>query len=190
MLLETDAQLRELLTPSHPPHPTHVAAAVGVGSWAHAVTQYYRPPPPPTTAITSSAAARPLATVLAVEPRTAPALHTSLRRGEMTSVSTSESIMCGMNCGTPSTIAWPVLRAGVGASVLVGEWEAHEATEWFRTEGQGEWDVGPCGGATLAAVRRVAAAGGEGALKLDGESVVVLFCTEGRRGYEVPAEDT
>lgn len=97
----------------------------------------------------------------------------------MSQVITAPSIMCGMNCGTLSTTAWPTLQAGVDAAVVVSEEEAHWAVLELQELGV---KVGPCGAATLAGLKRVCAEEKE-TLGLNGDTVVVLHCTEGLRGY-------
>ena len=169
MLDECDGQV---LASTGGARATHAIVPVGCGSIAQAVTQHLK-----------SAGREQPVTVVAVEPQSAPCLNVSLAKGEMMSVPTSDSIMNGMNCGTLSTTAWPVLRAGVDASVVVTEMEAHRAAqELATTHGIG---AGPCGAAALAALRRVCEVGRE-QLGLDGMSVVVLFCTEGSREYDAP----
>ncbi|KAK5137946.1 hypothetical protein LTR08_005742 [Meristemomyces frigidus] len=160
-LLETDRQLR-LATSGL--LPTLVIGSVGVGSWMHAVTTHY------------SSRSK----VATVEPDTAACLKESLHTGRLTSIETGNSIMCGMNCGTPSTIAWPILRDGVWAAVAVTDREAHGCVEELEKEGV---NAGPCGAATLAALRRLCARN-----KIQGREggVVVLFSTEGGREYDVP----
>ncbi|EKG11270.1 Pyridoxal phosphate-dependent enzyme beta subunit [Macrophomina phaseolina MS6] len=101
LLRETTAQL----PPAHA-RPTHVLAPVGVGSFAQAVISYYRSPSSPSSP-----------SVTTVEPDTAACLHASLRAGNPVSVQTAHTIMAGLNCGTVSTSAWPLLRAGVSAAV-------------------------------------------------------------------------
>ncbi|KAH7046745.1 tryptophan synthase beta subunit-like PLP-dependent enzyme [Macrophomina phaseolina] len=162
LLRETTAQL----PPAHA-HPTHVLAPVGVGSFAQAVVSYYRSPSSPSSP-----------SVTTVEPDTAACLHASLRAGNPVSVQTAHTIMAGLNCGTVSTSAWPLLRAGVSAAVSVSDGEAHACCEELAALGV---DAGPCGGGTLGAARAY-----REALGLRAESVVVLLGTEGRRAYEVP----
>ncbi|KAK0110307.1 hypothetical protein ONS96_001925 [Cadophora gregata f. sp. sojae] len=48
--------------------------------------------------------------------------------------------------------AWPVLKEGVDASVVVDDAEVEAAMEKLEREGV---DVGPCGGAVLAALEEV-----------------------------------
>ena len=89
--------------------PDLVAVPVGVGSLAEAVVRHYRRP----------AAARP--SVLSVEPDTAACLLASLTAAQATTVVTAATVMAGLNCGTVSSSAWPVLRAGCDAAVAVSD---------------------------------------------------------------------
>ncbi|KAL2161732.1 hypothetical protein VTH06DRAFT_8294 [Thermothelomyces fergusii] len=164
---------------------THAVVPVGCGSIAQAVTQHFKGPASEPHDGTSRAAAAvaPSAAVLAVEPATAACLRASLETGEMASVPTGDSIMCGMNCGTLSTPAWPVLRTGVDASVVVSDADAHRAVAELEALGI---QAGPCGASTLAALKAACAAE-KTRLRLSEDSVVVLFCTEGRRDYAPPA---
>jgi diaminopropionate ammonia-lyase len=107
----------------------------------------------------------------------------SLENGKMMTVATKNSIMCGMNCGTVSTTAWPVLKLGVDVTVVVRDSESHSAVKTLEELGI---KAGPCGAATLAALKRICESGA-GSLGLSEKSVVVLYCTEGQREYEVPA---
>ena len=168
MLTEVDAQLASAC---HKPITTAIAS-VGVGSWAQAVAAHYGP---------ATGSSHPHVQIVTVEPEHAACLQESLRQDAMTTVETQATIMNGMNCGTVSSIAWPVLRERVDVAIAVGEWEAHECVREF--EGRG-LDVGPCGAATLAAARRLLEAG---LLGTGEDEVVVLFSTEGRRGHPVPS---
>lgn len=152
---------------------THAIVPVGVGSVAQAVTQHFK---------SSERTASPV-TVMTVEPNTASSLKTSLEAGAMTTVPTEDSIMCGMNCGTVSTTAWPMLKAGVDAAIVVTDPEAHQAVLDLGFLGI---RAGPCGAATLAALRRAVEERRQ-ELGFHGSSVVILFCTEGERDYETPA---
>lgn len=161
---------------------THAIVPVGCGSIAQAVAQHFKSPVREPHGGGSSAAAA-VATVLSVEPDTAACLRASLGTGEMVSVPTQDSIMCGMNCGTLSTPAWPVLRTGVNASVTVSDVEAHHAVIELETL---RIQAGPCGASTLAALK-LACKAEKTRLGLSENSVVVLFCTEGKREYRPPA---
>lgn len=172
MLDESDAQLLRA-TGGQP--ATHAIVPVGCGSIAQAVTHHYK-----SQAADAAAAA---AAVLAVEPASAACLRASLESGRMTSVTTEDSIMCGMNCGTLSTTAWPVLRAGIDGSVVVSDTEAHQAVQELKALGV---QAGPCGASTLAALKKACDVE-KTRLGLTEQSVVVLYCTEGPREYALPA---
>lgn len=205
MLLETDEQLTAAavaaISSSSSSSPTHVIVPVGAGSIAQAVTQHFKGRSRLNRirgSNSSGASEGKTPFVIAVEPSAAACLQTSMRAGESTSIETKDTIMCGMNCGTLSTPAWPILRDGVDACVTVSDAEAHAAVRQLAKQQQQHDDddggkmieAGPCGAAALAALVKLRAAPGDvrKALRLDGsdEVVVVLYCTEGKRVYDVP----
>ena len=118
------------------------------------------------------------AIVMTVEPDTAACLKTSLENGQMTSISTGSSTMCGMNCGTVSLTAWPFLRDGVDASITVTDDESAVAQNML---GNMKINMGPCSAASLAALLKLSEEE-KRKLLLNHESVIVLLGTEGRRG--------
>lgn len=162
MLQEIDAQLAPL-------KPDIVITPVGVGSLAQAVVSHYKQQGRKTAVVT-------------VEPQSAACLRASLVAGRLTTIETSTTIMAGMECGSVSTIAWPVLRDGVDVAVSVSDLQAHLAVEELEANGV---EAGPCGAASLAALRRLSSVGNAD-LVLDENAVVVLLCTEGRKEYTVP----
>ena len=164
MLTETD---RQIAAQTGGRSATLAFVSVGVGSWAHSVVAHYK-------------AKGSSNKIVTVEPEAAPSLKESLHCGQLTSIETGETIMNGMNCGTPSMIAWPVLRDGTFAAVAVGDVDSHECVQFLQSQGV---KAGPCGAATLAALRKLCA---ETELEDRKEIVVVLFSTEGMRAYEAP----
>ncbi|KAL7625234.1 hypothetical protein AAE478_004449 [Parahypoxylon ruwenzoriense] len=148
-----------------------VIAPVGVGSFAHSVVSHYKSKDGPVS-------------VLTVEPDTAACLWKSLRRGEVQAEKTTYSIMAGLDCGTVSSISWPILQSGVDASLTISDYEAHVAALFLKSLGV---SAGPCRSAPLAALRRLNASD-KAQLGLDHNSVVVLLCTEGARQYSVPLD--
>ncbi|KAI8954334.1 tryptophan synthase beta subunit-like PLP-dependent enzyme [Xylaria longipes] len=113
---------------------------------------------------------------------TAACFYKSLRKGEMAFEHTSPTIMAGLECGTVSSIAWPILRDGVDASLSVSDYEAHQASVYLRKHGVSS---APCGAATLAALRRLSESE-RTSLGLNSNSSVVLLSTEGARDYVEP----
>lgn len=148
-----------------------VICPIGVGSFAQSVVAHYKH---------QSKQCK----ILSVEPDTAPCVWKSIQKGELTSVPNTQTAMTGLNCGTPSTIAWPLLQSGLDASVTISDFEAHTATMKLKDLGL---NVGPCGAAPLASLLRLTPADKE-KLGLGPESTVVLLCTEGPKFYEVPLD--
>ncbi|MFD4669155.1 pyridoxal-phosphate dependent enzyme [Lentzea sp. NPDC058450] len=139
-----------------PSEPDLVVIPVGVGSFAQAVITHYR----------SYSGTR----LLAVEPDTAACVLQSLQAGELTTVPTGDTIMAGLNCGTPSATSWPYLSNGLDGAVAISDDDCTKAVEDLHALGV---HSGPCGAASLAGLRAVRADLGD----LD---TVVLISTEGR----------
>ncbi len=162
LLAEVDAELGG--------PPDLVAVPVGVGSLAEAVVRHYRRPD-------LASAARP--SILSVEPDTAACLLASLTARRPVTVATDATVMAGLNCGTVSSSAWPVLRAGCDAAVVVTDAEALRAVGDLERLGVSS---GPSGAATLAGVRAVLTDPQRRAeLDLETGAVVVLLSTEGNQ---------
>jgi diaminopropionate ammonia-lyase len=145
-----------------------VVVPVGVGSLAQAAVAHQRSRPDG-------------AAVLAVEPDTAACLLAGLRAGRPVTVATGRTIMAGLNCGTVSELAWPVLRDGLDAAVAVTDDETGAAAADLRHLGI---SAGPCGAATLAGARAALAGDPDRRAALAGagvgqDAVVVLLSTEG-----------
>lgn len=148
---------------------TTIVTPVGVGSLAHAVIRHCKALPEPVK-------------VVAVEPDTASCLYQSLTAGKKMSVETSATIMDGMNCGTVTTTAWDDLSQYIDASITVSCHESHCAVQDMISE---NINSGPCGAASLAALRRLVGIK-DSSRVLANDSVVVLLSTEGSRPYPVP----
>jgi diaminopropionate ammonia-lyase len=150
--------------------PDLVAMPVGVGSLAQAVITHYRSRP-----------SGQVPALLSVEPETAACVLASLTRGEPVSVTTGDTTMAGLNCGTPSSLAWPYLQGGLDAAVAIGD---HDSVRAVADLTAGGVSAGPCGAAALAGLRSaLTEPGAEGRrrqLGLGPSSVVVLLSTEGR----------
>ncbi|MER8006978.1 diaminopropionate ammonia-lyase [Streptomyces sp. NPDC094149] len=149
--------------------PDLVALPVGVGSLAQAVVTHYRSRP--------SGRAPAL---LSVEPETAACVLRSLTLGRPVTVPTGETVMAGLNCGTPSGIAWPHLLAGLDAAIAITDAVCARAAADLAASGVSS---GPCGAAALAGLRTALTGTGAAerrtSLGLGPASVVVLLSTEG-----------
>jgi diaminopropionate ammonia-lyase len=146
--------------------PDLVAVPVGVGSLAEAVVRHYR----------QRDQARPR--LLSVEPTTAACVLASLHAGRPVTVPTGATVMAGLNCGTVSVTAWPVLRAGLDAAVAVTDDDALHAVNDLNVLGV---PSGPCGAAPLAGLRAALSdRARRAALQLPTEAVLVLLSTEGK----------
>jgi diaminopropionate ammonia-lyase len=149
-----------------------VVVPVGVGSLAQAAVTHHR-----------SQDGSPPA-LLSVEPDSAGCVLASLHAGALRSVPTATTIMAGLNCGTPSELAWPVLQAGLDAAVLVRDEAAGRAVRDLEALAISS---GPCGAATLAGAR--AALRGHdrderrAGLGIDAASTVILVSTESSAAY-------
>ena len=150
---------------------THVFAPVGVGSFAQAITTHFRSKDSSTS-------------VIGVEPDVAACLWKSLKAGRPTAIKTFRTIMTGLDCGTVSTTAWPILSKGLRASLTVSDFEAHSASIYLNSQGL---SGGPCGASTLAALRRLSEHD-KAHLGINSDSIIVLPCTEGTRDYNPPPD--
>jgi diaminopropionate ammonia-lyase len=174
LFAEVDTQLAEAGVAG----PALVVIPAGVGSLTQAAIIHYRSRPDSTATA-----------LMTAEPGAAACVLASLVRGELGTIATSETIMAGLNCGTPSMLAWPYLRDGLDAAIAVGDADGARAARDLAGYGI---PAGPCGGASLAGAR--AALTGEGAaarraaLAIRIDATVVLLSTEGSAANPVPLD--
>ena len=138
--------------------PSLVAVPMGVGSFAQAAVRHYRSTPGAVS-------------LLGVEPLAASCVLSSLDAGSLVTVGTADTVMAGLNCGTPSSTALPYLLAGLDAAVAVTDEDAQQAVTDLRDLGV---NAGPSGAATLAGVRAALPV-----LDIPSDGTIVLVCTEG-----------
>ena len=166
------AEIDEQLTAAGAGPPDLVVIPVGVGSLAQAVVTHYRSRPARATAAAAA--------LLAVEPEAACWVIESLTRGEPVSVTTRETAMAGLNCGTPSSLAWPCLHNGLDAAIAITDAESARAAADLAAAGV---DAGPCGAAPLAGLRAALTGDGTGQRRAElgpgPAATVVLLSTEG-----------
>jgi diaminopropionate ammonia-lyase len=173
LFAEIDAQLADTDAGS----PGLVVIPAGVGSLAQAAVTHYR-----------SCAAEPAPALMTVEPVSAACVLASLARREPASVPTSTTMMAGLNCGTPSMLAWPFLRDGLDAALAVTDASSIAAARDLAGVGI---PAGPCGAASLAGARAAltgeSASSRRAALAAGPGTTMVLLSTEGSAANPVPA---
>ena len=154
---ELDEQLDEA--------PDVVFVQMGVGALAAAAARHFG----------SRALGRPQ--MIGVEPDHAACILASMEAGKIVTIpGPHDSIMAGLNCGTPSVVAWPFVSRGYDAYLAVGDDRAEEGMRLLAGEGLVAGETGAAGLAGLLEVL-----GGELAdrIGLGAGSTVLLLCTEG-----------
>jgi diaminopropionate ammonia-lyase len=142
----------------HVAEPTIVAAQMGVGAFAAAVARQF--------------ASRPARLLVGVEPTKADCIITSAEAGKITTIpDPQDSIMAGLNCGTPSIVAWDDVLHGYDAFVTVTDDDARDAMRLLHDDGI---EAGESGAAGLAGLLAHA----EG-LGLGPQDDVIVLVTEG-----------
>lgn len=147
-----------------------VLVQIGVGTLASAVIRHFR--------------ARDRSTIprlLGVEPTGAACALRSIAAGAPVSfdAGAGSSIMAGLNCGTPSTAAWPLLRDGVEGYLAVEDEQARTAMRWLAAEGIEAGESGAAGLAGLIELTDDRHRLAREALGITRRSRVLLLSTEG-----------
>lgn len=162
LFTEIDAQAAELGTSAD-----LVMVPNGVGSLLQAAIEHYRRD--------AEGAA-----VVAVEPDCAACIPPSLAAGKIVTVETGITAMAGLNCGTLSRLAWPVIEKGIDGVAVITDQQSADAAALLAANGV---DAGPCGSACLAGFQVIAGGPDSAArmahLGLGPDSTVVLLVTEG-----------
>ncbi len=147
--------------------PTVIAVQMGVGALAAATVLHYR-------------TGAHLPSIIGVEPRDAACVLASLAAGTPTHVpGPHRSIMAGLNCGSPSLVAWPVLRKGLDAAVAVDDAHARHA---MRLLAEADIVAGESGAAGLAGLLAITDGNRNdyrGRLGLTPDATVLIISTEG-----------
>ena len=150
------------------PDPDLVVVQIGVGSLAAAMVRHYR----------NGGGDKPL--MLGVEPRGAACALESIRAGEPRSVPGPHgSAMAGLNCGTLSSIAWPLIRDGIDLFVSIGDEAAFDAMRMLAAEGVVSGESGASGLAGVLELARRRRNTLEDALGLGEGSSLLVISTEG-----------
>jgi len=150
--------------------PDLVLVQIGVGTLASAVVRHYRrwglESPPQ---------------LVGVEPVGAACVLRSIEAGRpvLLEAGADASIMAGLNCGAPSSAAWPDLRDGIDGFVAVEDEQARAAMRMLAAEGVVSGESGAAGLAgLLELVEGESAGAAREHLDLEGRRVLLLS-TEG-----------
>ncbi len=150
--------------------PDLVVVQAGVGAFAAAVARHFRSP---------GASSRPK--LVAVEPAGADCLLESIRAERIVSVpGPHDSIMAGLNCGTPSLVAWPAISGGIDLFVAVGDEPVRGAMRLAARSNVVSGETGASGlGGLLELLRAEEAEEARLKLGVSGETRVLIFNSEG-----------
>jgi len=166
------AMADEALEQMSPDIPSHVLLQMGVGSMAAAVVAYLK-----------SALGDRSPTFIILEPTNAACGFASASEGQLAEVGGDlETMIAGLACGIPSTIAWPILSEHVTAFIRMEDSLAGNGMRLLRREGI---EAGECGGAAAGLLDYIMSATGGRAAKLreaaalGPDSRVLLINTEG-----------
>jgi diaminopropionate ammonia-lyase len=142
----------------------------GVGALAAAAAGHWRRPGLPRTQ-------RPA--LANVEPTGAACVLASVEAGRIVTVPAGahSSLMAGLNCGTPSSVAWPALRQGIDVFVAVPDERAVDAMRALADDGIVSGESGAAGVAGLLALCEDPPA--RARLGLDAGAEVLAISTEG-----------
>lgn len=114
-------------------YPTHVFVQIGVGSLAEAALRY-------------SGVMDDQPVIVGVEPTGAACVLESLKAGKVVTIPGHQnSIMAGLNCGTPSTTSFPQLRDGINCLIAIEDQKAMEAMRLFASAGITAGETGAAG---------------------------------------------
>lgn len=155
-------EIGEAIAQEGRPRPGFVALPMGVGALAAAGIRHYW------------SAGGPRPRLIGVEPTQAACVLKSVEAGEIiTLTEPQDSIMAGLNCATPSLIAWPLVSRGLDVYVSVDDERVPGAMRLLAADGI---VAGETGAAGLAGMLRLA----EEPEPLFGpDACVLLLATEG-----------
>jgi diaminopropionate ammonia-lyase len=150
--------------------PDVVVVQIGVGALAAAVVRHFWSAPSP----------RPR--IVGVEPTSAACVLESVAAGAITTLThPQDSIMAGLNCATPSLIAWPTVSRGIDAYLAVPDARVPEAMCLLADDGMVAGETAAAGLAGMVALfeERETAGSAWRELGLGAAASVLVLCTEG-----------
>jgi diaminopropionate ammonia-lyase len=150
--------------------PDLVVIQLGVGALGAAAAAHFRRAGPSTGPA-----------LMGVEPETAACVLASAEAGEIVSIPDfHSSIMAGLNCGTPSRVAWPLVSSGFDVFVAIDDDRARQAMRMLAAAGLTAGETGAAGlGGMLEVLSEGAPEDLKARLGLDASTRVLLLSTEG-----------
>ncbi|HEY6285265.1 MAG TPA: diaminopropionate ammonia-lyase [Ktedonobacteraceae bacterium] len=163
---EVDAQLAR----QYPSSPDLILVQIGVGALAAAVVQHYH---------AADDVSSPK--IVGVEPTTAACMLASMKANRIVSLTTPpRTIMAGLNCDTPSLIAWPIVSKGVDLFISIEDEWARQGMRKFATLGLVSGETGAAGiGGVLALLNDPSLSAARASLGIDNSTRILVICTEG-----------
>jgi len=168
-------EMEDQLHPPKSPLIDFVFLQCGNGTWASSVIAYYRIKYP-----------RKMPTFISVEPAECDSLLESFKQKKLTKTKKSqETLMAGLNCGTPSLLAWNILKDGIDVFLSIPDKYAIKAMQnlYFPFKNEKQIFAGESGAAGLGGLIALSVDPDLEELKekigLDDESRILVFNTEG-----------
>jgi diaminopropionate ammonia-lyase len=151
--------------------PDLVVVQIGVGALAAAVVQHYR-----RSALASQVK------IIGVEPTSAACALASMKAGRIVSLADPpKSIMAGLNCSTPSPVAWPLISTGIDSFVAIDDEWAEAGMRDLAKIGVVSGETGAAGlGGLEALLADPSSHSMAGTLGVDTSTRVLVICTEGK----------
>ncbi len=163
-------EVDEQLARQYESGPDLVLVQIGVGALAAAVVQHYR-----SKDHTSSLK------IAGVEPTTAACMLESMKANRIVSLPTPpRTIMAGLNCDTPSLVAWPIVSKGVDHFISIDDEWACVGMRKFARLGLVSGETGAAGiGGVLALLHDPILSAARASLDIDSSTRILVICTEG-----------
>jgi diaminopropionate ammonia-lyase len=163
-------EVDEQLARQYQPDPDLVFVQIGVGALAATVVQHYRD-------VDSLSTPK----VVGVEPTTAACMLESMKANRIVSLTTPpNTIMAGLNCETPSLMAWPIVSKGVDHFISIEDEWACQGMRKFAALGLVSGETGAAGiGGVLALLHDPSLSAARASLGIDNSTRILVICTEG-----------
>jgi diaminopropionate ammonia-lyase len=146
--------------------PDLVVIQIGVGALAAAAVRHFR------------SGVRPSPRMVGVEPEASACVLASMEAGRLVTIpGPHDSIMVGLNCGTPSVVAWPLVSRGFDAYVALPDERARVGMRALARAGMISGETGAAGVACL--LELLNDSGARARLGIDRNTAALVLSTEG-----------